>query len=267
MPEMISAYSIKLMNSVLLTAIFLGGYLLAKFFIARKIKIRKSRRRYLTRLKYLLSILFMICFIKIWVEGFVHILAFFGFLSAAITLTQKDNLMNLIGWLVINWRGLFSEEDYIRISNYGGYVKSIGFLYFTLLEASPEFPESKSGRIVKVPNGLVARNPVTNFSHDKLIECTLSFIFKAKGTFESIEGLFLNLKDEMVGYLQQHSPERMDPYEPKYIVKLRQEKPAGYEMVFLYYCRYVDKAQVQYKMSKMVVDYSHGNERLELAFD
>lgn len=273
MTEIINAYSIKLINSLLLAVIFLGGYLLFRFILTRNIKVRKTRHQVTIRLKYFFFILFMIFFIKIWVDGFIQILAFFGFVSAAITLTQKDNLMNLVGWLIINWRGLFSEDDYIRISNYSGYVKSIGFLYFSLIEASPEFPECVTGRIIKVPNGLVARNPVTNLSHEKFVECTMNFIFKPKGKFEQIELLFGNLKQEILEYLKLHifsfqsEKNTYEAYAPKYYIKIRQEKPAGYEMFLLFYCRHEDRTEVQYRINKMIVDFTHANEELVLAFD
>lgn len=266
MSEVISAYSIKLINSLLLAVIFLGIYLILKFLLTRKIKIKKTRSQISVRLRYGVFIFFMIFFIKIWVEGFIQILAFIGFVSAAMTLTQKDNLMNLVGWLIINWRGLFIEDDFIRISNYGGYVKSIGFLYFTLVEANPEFPEASTGRVIKIPNGLVARNPVVNLSHDKLTENTLSFIFKPKSKFELIEVLFLVMKQEILRYLNLQTEMTIN-FEPKYIVKIRQEKPAGLEMVVMFYCKHEDKSEMLYKINKMVYEFTKDNEALSLAFD
>lgn len=269
--EIINEYSIKVNNSLLLTIVFLGSYLLCKFFLTRNIKSRKARNQYITRFKYLFFIVFMIFFIKIWVEGFSQIFTYIGFLSAALTLTQRENLMNMVGWLIINWRGLFSEGDFIRISNVSGCVKSIGLLYFTLAEGNPDFPEDKTGRIVKIPNGMVSRNPIANFSQEKYVECTMNLIFKPKGTVDSLEVLFLVLKQEMHHYMQLQScpQDKFQPeaQEPKYLVKIRHEKPAGYEMVFLFYCKYIDKAEVLYKLNKLVIDFTSQNPDLTLAFD
>ena len=276
MSEVIGAYSINLINSLLFAVIMVGGYLLSKYLLTRKIKALKTRTQYLNRLKYVFFILYLIFFIKIWVEGFIQILAFIGFLSAAITITQKDNLLNLIGWLIINWRGLFCEDDYIKISQYSGYVKSIGFLYFSLIEASPDFPNRSTGRMIKIPNGLVARNPVTNFSHEKFTECTLNIVFKPESHIAMIETLFGLLRDEIQTYLKSHmNPAASDAtkkqilteYEPKYYVKIRQERPTGFEMIFMFYCKYVDKADIQYLMNKRIIDFTKQNKDLTLAFD
>lgn len=271
MSEIIDAYSIKLINSVVLTFVFLGAYLLCKFFLTRKVKNKKLRSQYIIRCKYFFFILFMIFFIKIWVEGFKGIFSFLGFLSAAFTLTQRENLMNMVGWLIINWRGLFSEGDYIRISNFNGCVKSIGVFYFTLIEGTPDFPENLSGRIIKVPNGMVSRHPIVNYSQEKFVESTLNFVFKPKGNLDSLEVLYLVLKQEMQRYLQLQSTVgekyALEAYEPIYSVKIRQEKPAGYEMVFLFYCKYLDIAQIKYKLNKQVLSFTADNPDLTLSFD
>ena len=267
MSEMMSAYSLKLINSFLFAILLLGGYLISRYFFTRRIKPLKTRAKYQSRLKYIFFILYLIFFVKIWVEGFVQILAFIGFLSAAITITQKDNLLNLIGWLIINWRGLFSEEDYIKISNYSGYVKSIGFLYFALEEASQDFPNHSTGRVIKIPNGLVARNPVTNFSHERFTECTLNFVFKPKGSFEAIEKLFLLIKEEMLQYLQKQINIVNPSFEPKYFVKIRQEKPTGFEMILLFYCKHTDRSDLQYQINKLIVEFTNQDNDLVLAFD
>lgn len=266
MSEIINTYSIKLVNSFLLTLVFLGGYLSCKFFLTRRIKNKKIRSQYIIRYKYLFFIFFMIFFIKIWVEGFIQILAFVGFLSAAITLTQKENLMNIVGWIIINWRGLFSEEDTIRISNFSGVVKKIGFLYFTLVESNSDFPGSETGRIIKVPNGMVSRNPIFNFSQEKLMEVTLSFVFKPKGELKALIPLFETLTKEIQDYFKSRG-ENINHYKPRYLVRLRQEKPAGFEMLFLFYCYYIDKSQLQSKLSNLVVDFCACNPTVALTFD
>lgn len=266
MSEIINSYSIKLVNSLFLTVIFLGAYLLCKFLLTKHIKIKKIRSQYISRWKYFFFILFMFFFIKIWVEGFLQILAFFGFFAAAFTLTQRENLMNMVGWIIINWRGLFLEEDHIRIANFTGSVKSIGFLYFTLIESNPDFPNNLTGRIIKIPNGMVSRNPIMNFSQEKYIECTLNFVFKPKGSLEALDVLYQILKQDLRQYMLLIDANAQE-YEPRYTVKIRQEKPAGYEMLFLFYCKYHDKAQIQYKLNKSVIDYCARCEDLVLSFD
>ncbi len=273
MSEMFTAYSSKMMNSVLLTLLFLSVYVGLTFALFQKIQNKKRFNQAKIRLRYVLITLFMVCFIKIWVQGFIQIVAFIGFISAAITITQKDNLMNLIGWLIINWRELFHEGDYIRITQYTGIVKKIGVMYFTLQEASPDFPSAATGRMIKVPNGIVARNPVVNFSHETLTETTFSFIFKPTGNFDLIEKLFGTLKQQMVHYLEQVSKtgieikQSLEEFSPKHIIKIRQEKPAGYEFVLMFYSKYQDRAQLLNQINKAILSFVQTHPELIIAFD
>ena len=47
---------------------------------------------------------------------------------------QQRDYMNLVGWMIINWRESFAEGDFIQIQNYSGYVSNIGPLYFKIYE-------------------------------------------------------------------------------------------------------------------------------------
>ena len=261
------------MNSVFLTLFFITVYVGFYFALFQRIANKKRYNQAKIRLRYILIMLFLVCFIKIWVQGFIQIVAFIGFISAAITITQKDNLMNLIGWLIINWRELFHEGDYIRINQNAGVVKKIGVMYFTLQEASPDFPSQNTGRLIKVPNCLVARNPLVNFSNESLTETTFSFIFKPTGNFELIEKLFLILKQQMVHYLDQVSKtgieikQTLEEFTPKHLIKIRQEKPAGYEFVLMFYSKYQDKAEVLFQINKTILSFVQTHPELVIAFD
>lgn len=272
MSEIFAAYSSKLINSFVLTLLFLTVYGLLLFFMSQKVSDKKRYYQSKIRLRYLLIAFFMLCFIKIWVEGFIQIVAFIGFISAAVTITQKDNLMNLIGWLIINWRDLFHEGDYIKIANNAGFVKSIGFMYFTLQEASIEFPSLTTGRIIKVPNGLVARNPLTNFSHETFIESTVSFIFKPTASFELLERLYMSLKMQILHYAEQVNKNeefhgKRQDFTPKHVIKIRQEKPAGFEFVLMFYSKHQDKTDVLFQINKAVIAFTQNHPELVIAFD
>ncbi|MGD9591621.1 MAG: mechanosensitive ion channel domain-containing protein [Candidatus Berkiella sp.] len=273
MSEMFAAYSTKIMNSFLLALLFLAIYAGLYFVFLQRIQKEKRYNQAKIRLRYILITIFLVCFIKIWVQGFIQIVAFIGFISAAITITQKDNLLNLIGWLIINWRELFHEGDYIKIAQNAGVVKKIGVMYFTLQESSPDFPGYSTGRVIKIPNGLVARNPVVNFSHEVFTESTFSFIFKPTGSFDLIERLFLNLKDEIMQYLVQsyktdvEKKEILDEFSPKHVIKIRQEKPAGYEFVLMFYSKYQDKSEILYQINKTILSFAQLHPDLVIAFD
>jgi len=155
-------------GNVISTVIALAAILLTSlfvvFFSTRNIDSRRRKRRFRVRTFYVASGIFLFLLARIWVEGFTHLLAVLGLVSAALVVTNKESIMNFVGWLIITWRGLFSEDDLIQIQQYSGYVVSMGMLYFTLAEVSSGVSHEVTGRVIRVPNGLVANNALINFS-------------------------------------------------------------------------------------------------------
>ena len=140
------------------------AYGIANIVIGVKTEGQRQRRCFRVRAFYLASIVFIFLLARIWVEGFTHLVAVLGLVSAALVITNKETIMNVVGWLVITWRDLFAEDDLIQIQQYKGYVKSIGLLYFTLSEVSSVNCRNITGKIVRIPNGLTSNNALINFS-------------------------------------------------------------------------------------------------------
>src|SRR3989338_633063 len=138
-------------------------YFLEEVFFIRKIESKKQKQKMRIRSFYIACVIFIFLMAHIWVNGFMHLLTILGLVSAALVVTNKETIMNFVGWLIITWRGLFLEEDLIQIQQYKGYVKKIGVLYVSLYETS-DLGGGITGRVIRIPNGLVSTNPIINFS-------------------------------------------------------------------------------------------------------
>ena len=90
-------------------------YLLALILLTSKTEDVKEKKRRRVRLLYVMAIFFIFILAQIWVEGFTQLLAILGLVSAALVITNKEIIMNFSGWLIIIWRGLFTEDDLIEI--------------------------------------------------------------------------------------------------------------------------------------------------------
>ncbi|HRE31005.1 MAG TPA: mechanosensitive ion channel, partial [Candidatus Berkiella sp.] len=96
------------------------------------------------------------------------------------------------------WRSLFTEGDYIEIGKYSGYVKNIGPLYFSLEEASELIWGDKTGRTIKIPNSLVANNPIVNFTLDRaFIEGKCFFTFTFASALDKIQEIIEEIDKEV----------------------------------------------------------------------
>lgn len=125
---------------------------------------RKKQLR--NRTLYISCLVFAFLLARIWVEGFTQLFAVLGLVSAALVITNKETIMNLVGWLIINWRELFTEGDLVQLDKNKGYIKSIGLLYITMDETIEQSGFLKTGRVLKIPNNHVILHPTINFSYD-----------------------------------------------------------------------------------------------------
>ena len=121
------------------------------------------------RLLYVCVIILLLVLIKIWVGGISHLLTMLSLVAAGLVIVNKENVMNFTGWIIINWRSLFSEGDHIHILNYNGVVTEIRLFYFRIYETIEHGDKRTTGKLIKIPNATVITNAVSTFTSDENI--------------------------------------------------------------------------------------------------
>ncbi|MGE3318674.1 MAG: mechanosensitive ion channel family protein [Candidatus Berkiella sp.] len=252
---------------------------IVEIILVRNIKEKKKSFKIRVSFRYVLFICFLFFMAKIWVEGFGYLLTFIGVISAALTITQKEYLMNFIGWLIIMWRSLFSEGDYIEIGNYNGYVKHIGTLYFSLEESSKLIHGDKSGRTIKIPNSLVANHPIVNFSLDRaFVEGQSSFTFTFGSSLEKIQELIEEIDreiDQLLNRLrsdwskkQQHEYEHLksdSKHKPHFLLRVQQDRPLGLQLKVRYLSLRKDQKALEDKIASVVMMFVNSQSDIALS--
>lgn len=185
--EWLNSFYSNLMSTAIIFLVIVLLYVIFNFFIVRKVRDVRQKQKFRVRAFYVACVIFIVFMERVWVEGFTHLLAVLGLVSAGLVVTNKETIMNFVGWLIITWRGLFSEEDLIQIQQYKGYVKRIGILYVMLYEVTDANGDI-SGRIIRVPNGLVSTNPIINFSQtSNLFEQYVTVLFSSDNDFMALK--------------------------------------------------------------------------------
>lgn len=239
-----------------------------EFLLIRNMKDKKRNFKFRVCVRYILFFCFLFFMAKIWVEGFGYLLTFVGVISAALTITQKEYLMNFIGWLIIMWRSLFSEGDYIEIGKYSGYVEHIGPLYFSLEEASELIWGDKTGRTIKIPNSLVANNPIVNFTLDRaFIEGKCFFTFTFASALDKVQDLIEEIDretDKLLNHLhhgwskkQQQEFEhlkRQGQHKVHFLLRVQQDRPLGIQLKVRYLSLRKDQKSIEDKISSIVIN-------------
>lgn len=221
---------------------------------------RRQKRKFRVRSFYVSFIFFLLIMAKMWVDGFAQIFTFLALIAAALVITNKETIMNFVGWLIIMWRGIFSEEDLIQLQHYKGYVKSIGVLYFEIAEVDTKYNTIFTGKIIKIPNGLLTTNPLINYSQTShLLEQHIQLIISLKSDIAKSETLFKNIIDTALINFYSNKKEYSLEYIKKrnkhlihsihlgttLTLKPHQNQPVGIEITARYYCFASDHEKIE----------------------
>lgn len=196
--------TLKLIGTLTTTIIMILIYAIISLVIAKIYKSPKQKKRVRARFFYLVLLVYFASIARLWIEGFGNIFTVLGLVSAALVVTNKETIMNFVGWFIVSWRGLFAEGDYVEINKLKGYVYQIGPLYFTL--SNQKSRATKHACLTKIPNGLVINNPLVNYSQtDALYQKTITVTFaktaKYKQELDACEQLLVTtIKNETKRY-------------------------------------------------------------------
>ncbi|MCF6777202.1 mechanosensitive ion channel family protein [Thiotrichales bacterium 19X7-9] len=223
-----------------------------------KCETEKQKAKFRSRLMYVAVCIFAITLIQIWIEGLTNIFTMLGLVAAGLVVSNKETIMNFVGFLIINWRGLFTEGDFVQVQNYTGYIDRIGILYFKLYETSELGQKQATGRKIKLPNNLVITSAISTFSPDvNVMLSQLRFIVDWKTDSSNVLLLVKNSIEEILddhyqavnsykeSYIKKRN-KKLSPLislSPKIYAKLPYDKAKGLTICIDYYA-YVDDAKV-----------------------
>lgn len=161
-------------------AIQIGGYLL--ILLAGIALDRLIRRRFLRRIhdrnrRYVATKLVSATITTLTVavllgrvlREYPQALSSLAIIGAGIAIALQDVIKDIVSWIIILQRRLYTLGDRISIGQFTGDVVDIGFLRTTLLDASmtqsgavPAYEQT--GKLLAIPNSILLREPLTNFS-------------------------------------------------------------------------------------------------------
>ncbi|WP_367607413.1 mechanosensitive ion channel domain-containing protein [Legionella sp. W05-934-2] len=222
------------------------------------IKVSTSRQKLKKRVVYLSCLAFVIFCAKIWVQGFTHIFYGISLVSAGLVVSNKESIMNIVGWGIISWRGLFSEGDYIEIAGHSGIVYDLGVLYFKLLDSNGQHPNRCTGKIIKVPNGLVINNVIKRFSIEQhiieqYIQCLIPINQDITQIKSEVETIVDDIMDSYLRKLPKVNKAKKDMQlishyvyqKPEVIIGFYLDKPEYFKMTISYHTRMTDKERLE----------------------
>ena len=113
---------------------------------------------------FLLAVLFLAMVFSEHLGG-LHIA--FGLIGAGVAFSLQEVVASIAGWVAVTLGNSYSVGDRIRLAGITGDVIDIGIIKTTLMECG-EWVQGDlyNGRIVRLSNSFVFREPVYNYSTD-----------------------------------------------------------------------------------------------------
>ncbi len=145
-------------------------------------RIHKQNARYIisklfTGAVYTITLLWIVAQISADYPGILTSLAILG---AGVAIALQDIFKDIVGWVVIVQKRLFTLGHRVTIGAYTGDVVDISLLSTTLLEVSnTTAPDaSRAGQVLAIPNAAVLTQPVLNYSATSdYVDAELTLLF------------------------------------------------------------------------------------------
>lgn len=160
-------------NYDLLSILFESAIIFIIYYILKKIiqhivyKKMEGRKEYIINhtLQILLNILECLSFIIIWNNFIKNLMTLISVISAAITISLRELILNFFCGIYINIKKPFKVEDRIEIDGIKGDVTNIFALSFEVVEVSTNETHGQStGIIVTFPSSIVLTKPIKNIT-------------------------------------------------------------------------------------------------------
>ena len=202
--DILTGWSDETIQRVVLTALVLALWLVlsiaARSVIARRFGESSRRYTFVKTANYVLGVIALIALVRVWIQGSTGLAAYLGIVSAGLAIALQDPLTNLAGWLFLIVRRPFVLGDRIEIGPHAGDVVDVRVFQFSLIEIRNWVDADQStGRIIHVPNGLVFRQTVANYTQG------FNFIWDEIPVTVTFESNWRAAKEILAGIVAEHS--------------------------------------------------------------
>jgi small-conductance mechanosensitive channel len=135
--------------------------------VARRIPhtdMRYRARKLVAFLGYLVGVLFVTI---VFSDQLGHLTVAFGVAGAGVAFAMQEVIVSVAGWVAISLGHFYQIGDRVQLGGIMGDVIDIGILRTTLMECGDWVnSDLYNGRIVRVANSFVFKEPVLNYSGD-----------------------------------------------------------------------------------------------------
>ena len=216
-----------------LVAIFLGVFIIwiVITLTQRKLlqKIKDTDNRYRTR-KVLLFAGYFLTLVLITVVFFDKLGGFtvaLGVAGAGIAFALQEVIASFAGWLAIMFGGFYKTGDRVQLGGIKGDVIDIGVIRTTLMETGQWVNgDLYNGRIVRIANSFVFKEPVFNYSADfPFLWDEIKIPIQYGSDYQAVREILNRVAYDLVGHYIEIAQETWQQMVKKYMIEDASTEP------------------------------------------
>ncbi|MCB0794252.1 MAG: mechanosensitive ion channel, partial [Flavobacteriales bacterium] len=207
----------------LLVAVLLIVLLIALFKRSVLSRVRDNDARYHARkvstfVSYVLIVLAAVFILSDQLKGLTVAL---GVAGAGIAFALQEVIASVAGWLAILFGGFYRTGDRVQLGGIKGDVIDIGVLRTTVMELGQWIDADQyNGRIVRIANSFVFKEPVFNYSADfPFLWDEIKVPVQYGADPEEVRGLLLKAADDLVGDYAKQAAETWKVLVHQYLIE------------------------------------------------
>lgn len=183
----------------------------------------------------------------------------FGVAGAGIAFALQEIIASVAGWVAISFGGFYRTGDRVQLGGIRGDVIDIGVLRTTLMEVGEWVKgDLYNGRIVRVANSFVFKEPVFNYSGDfPFLWDEITFPVKYGSDWKFAREVLQRVAEEVMGDFARRSGESWKTVVKKYLIEDARVEP----MITLR----ADENWVEFTV-RYIVDYKQRRTAKDLLF-
>ncbi|MFZ5906584.1 MAG: mechanosensitive ion channel family protein [Nitrospirota bacterium] len=192
-------------------------------------RIKDTERRYRLRkivsfIGYLIGIFFVV---TVFGQRLGGIQVAFGIAGAGIAFSLQEVIVSIAGWIAISFGNFYRPGERVLLGGIMGDVIDIGMLRTTLMECGQWVnADQYNGRIVRIANSFVFKEPVFNYSSDfPFLWDEINMPVKYGSDYALARKIFIDVLQEVTGDYSRYAEDAWKVIVRKYLIEAASVEP------------------------------------------
>lgn len=246
----------KLASAAALVLAILVGVRLIKKSLSRYVEDSELRYRLRKAVNVVGAVVALIGLTSIFSVRFSQFTVAFGVAGAGVAFALQEVIASVAGWLAVSFGKFYRPGDRIQLGGIRGDVIDVGVLRTTLMECGQWVnADLYNGRIVRVANSFVFKEPVFNYSGDfPFLWDEIMVPIKYGSDYRLARRILERVGEEVVGDYARAAEEAWRQVAFKYMIEHATVKPTVSLIANQNWLEYTLRYVVDYKLRRATKD-------------